>query len=1001
MRHTLAKRVLPLLCAAAMALTLLPLPSFAANVQHETAEEIGRGLTATVLKSKNDSSSRQMVRLDYTPGLGVTPIVGYGSKLYGKSDVNYVISYAEARGNSVLAAVNADYFHVDTGVPTGMLINNGRLCVSDGAWNAVGFFADGTAICGTPRLKVTYYRPLNGGTYTIEGLNKVRTTTGIYMYTDDFSSDTRTTAAGTEVVLQSAHGEYLALGKPLELTVVSVGQRSATPIAPGQFVLSLNDSNVKGTRISDMQPGETITVSASTADTRWHSVVYSCGGGNMLASNSTLTPAATREKDARTVIGVRADGSFSVIVCDGRQGGLSDGISLDEAARTLIASGCVNVINMDGGGSSSASVRFPGQNGASIITSPSDGAPRKCANFLLFVNSGDRTLPNDRAAVYPRTAAVLAGASMPVSALTYNGDYFPGGEYSGELFVSGGEGEVSNGIFYSGYEAGVSYIDVDSGGFYGSPAVIDVVASPARISFVRAGTSAALSTLAVAPDSVTDLDMYATDGLRRLVSQDAQFTFEVSGGIGSVDGNGVFVSTGVPGTNGTITAYWNEYILTLPVKVGQAPQVIEGFETARTYTAATLPPAPTDPSVPVDPAVVSLSTASANVINAPENARYGNGALVLGFHAVQIGDTAAFTPDKAYTFPAGATHLSMMIRGKGTIGIVYNSPTGQIKGDPMAVTDEWNFYTAAIPAGATGIAGFYTIAYSVTDYKICVDQLTCYFGKAIYDHLAPRISDLAYDGADVTATVLDDYPIPMTADMLKLTVDGRAVPLAYDAATGLVTAQLPLDEARHRITLTARDFTYNMSRASIDSGASQSHVFSDTTGIWFGEYAEYLSLRGVFSKDTKFNPQMTVTNAMAATIISRYLGAETAKYETQPLPYIDSADIPDWALPHVRAMFSMGIMVGGYDNAGNRIFSPNASTTRAQVMTILGRTVQRGYNYQKSTFGDRDTIPYWAADHIDLLYGMGVINGYTGSNDIKPLLTITRAELASLLYKFY
>ena len=72
-------------------------------------------------------------------------------------------------------------------------------------------------------------------------------------------------------------------------------------------------------------------------------------------------------------------------------------------------------------------------------------------------------------------------------------------------------------------------------------------------------------------------------------------------------------------------------------------------------------------------------------------------------------------------------------------------------------------------------------------------------------------------------------------------------------------------------------------------------------------------------------------------------------------------------------------------------------------MTLLGRTISRGYAYSSTAFSDAASIPAWAADHINLLYSMGIVKGYTagGKNLIKPLDTITRAEFASLLYQIY
>ena len=139
---------------------------------------------------------------------------------------------------------------------------------------------------------------------------------------------------------------------------------------------------------------------------------------------------------------------------------------------------------------------------------------------------------------------------------------------------------------------------------------------------------------------------------------------------------------------------------------------------------------------------------------------------------------------------------------------------------------------------------------------------------------------------------------------------------------------------------------------------------------------------------------------MAATMLSRYLGVDTERYANVELPYRDADKIADWALPHVKAMYALGIMKGTTDDFGRPVLLPQNSCSRAQIMTILGRTLTRGYSYSPCTFADADSIPAWARDHIDLLTSLGVITG-SDSGKVDPLGTITRAQFAALLYRMY
>ena len=112
------------------------------------------------------------------------------------------------------------------------------------------------------------------------------------------------------------------------------------------------------------------------------------GGRNMIVHNSL--PYELEKNDEfgttahpRTLAGVMADGTMVLAVIDGRQSSHSNGAPLAAAARFMISLGCVDAVNLDGGGSSTMVIRN-GDN-YSVKNSPSDGSPRKIYNSLLVV----------------------------------------------------------------------------------------------------------------------------------------------------------------------------------------------------------------------------------------------------------------------------------------------------------------------------------------------------------------------------------------------------------------------------------------------------------------------------------------------------------------------------------------------------------------------------------------------------------------------------------------
>ena len=71
-------------------------------------------------------------------------------------------------------------------------------------------------------------------------------------------------------------------------------------------------------------------------------------------------------RQPRTLAGVRADGTTLLVTVDGRRPGWSVGMTLPEAARLMRSLGARDALNLDGGGSSTMTVR------GEVVSRPSD-----------------------------------------------------------------------------------------------------------------------------------------------------------------------------------------------------------------------------------------------------------------------------------------------------------------------------------------------------------------------------------------------------------------------------------------------------------------------------------------------------------------------------------------------------------------------------------------------------------------------------------------------------
>ena len=84
-------------------------------------------------------------------------------------------------------------------------------------------------------------------------------------------------------------------------------------------------------------------------------------------------------RQPRTLAGVRPDGTLLLVTVDGRRPGWSAGMTLPEAARLMRSLGASDALNLDGGGSTTMTVR--GQ----VVNRPSDRGGERPVGDGLFV----------------------------------------------------------------------------------------------------------------------------------------------------------------------------------------------------------------------------------------------------------------------------------------------------------------------------------------------------------------------------------------------------------------------------------------------------------------------------------------------------------------------------------------------------------------------------------------------------------------------------------------
>ena len=116
--------------------------------------------------------------------------------------------------------------------------------------------------------------------------------------------------------------------------------------------------------------------------------------------------------------------------------------------------------------------------------------------------------------------------------------------------------------------------------------------------------------------------------------------------------------------------------------------------------------------------------------------------------------------------------------------------------------------------------------------------------------------------------------------------------------------------------------------------------------------------------------------------------------EREPLPF---TDVPEdaWYYDELYYVYAHGIMKGTTQTT----FSPDATSTRAQVVTVLYRLAgSPDVSGLAEPFKD---VPddYWCRDAIIWGYNEGVIKGFTPTR-FAPTEEVTRAQLVTMLYRY-
>ena len=512
--------------------------------------------------------------LTYEPNLTVRPMVIYGSTLYGRSTMSKIAAYLEDENLSLVAGVNGSFFDMSTGIPYGFVVTDGVLRTS-GNVNSVGFSRNGGVIIGNPDVHIFVSGgPLNNAEVFY---NKVLTTgNGIGLYSRAYDTATKHPISAYNVVLTPTSDSKSELTLPGEMTlkVTKIVENTAScPIPANGFVLSIAEKSTYSSALSSLkavQVGDTLTFSA-LCDDMWKGIAYACGGGDLLVEDgealSDFTLDTKDEQRARTAIGRKSDGTLVIYTAD--ESSNSAGIDLYDMAEL----GCDTALNLDGGGSTMVGVQYPGYDKCATANSPTDGSMRACANFIFFVREKTEAEAADRLFLYPAHSFALPGATVGFSLKATDANY-GATSLPSRLSWSSNYGTLGSNSLTLDAAAGGSIseatVTVKSDGMSGR-ASITVLKEVTGITVTKEDGKTKLKTLHVPGESDTQLAAGATYYGRAVISAANSFTWDTTGGVGTITQDGKFTAASVSKlTEGTIKVSYGQTSVSVPVTVSPA-----------------------------------------------------------------------------------------------------------------------------------------------------------------------------------------------------------------------------------------------------------------------------------------------------------------------------------------------------------------------------------------------------------------------------------------------
>ena len=554
-----------------------------------------------------------------------------GNKLMDFEKTSSMAARNNYEEHRVVAAINGDFYNTSTGEQIGTQVASGELLKVTSDWLNVAFDIYKNPMIGMQNFSGSVIT--SDSIKSISGVNKIRNIDELIFYNSFKGGTTSTNQFGTEVRIIPIDDWFVndTIRCLVDTVVVGAGN-----MAIGTNNAVLSGHGISGTfLVNNLFKDDTIKIVLNLfpALTKIEQLI---GGNTWLVQDGIANP-DNGDRHPRTAVGFNDDSTqFFMFVVDGRQPGLSVGMSYKELGDYMKTWGVHQGLNLDGGGSSTMVVR------GVIVNSPSDiGGERSVANSLLLISTAP-TGPLAYIRIQPKEIFALGGSSINLSASGFDQHYNPVTIPSGSLVWSCDPaiGSISqNGVFTAAFDTISGYIyasvgDIGDSALVHLTKISQIVLEPNPV-ILQPGQSQQMS--ATAYDNYNNI----------ILLQQTDFLWSVIGDLGSISPSGYF--TAINTGSGEIIARIDSISGSVPLTVGtSATIIIDDFSDLSGYTLT---------GTRVNLAQCSFVADTTNYISAPSSGKLN--------YSLTTGGTSALYLNKEIQISGAPEKLSIQVYGDG------------------------------------------------------------------------------------------------------------------------------------------------------------------------------------------------------------------------------------------------------------------------------------------------------------------------------------------------